>query len=196
MHPEWENECKRLESVKQVIESELMKRRNNANKYRNQMREINKEMWESVGALSGIQTLEETPTFLQEISLLKRSLSDASENSKRIKMLERQLNSPYFSRIDFREDNYDTESFYIGIYGFRKEDTGEILIYDWRAPVSSMFYDYEPGRAQYKSPSGYIEGELLLKRQYRIEKGKLILMFDSNIAIEDDILGDTCQKRR
>ena len=105
-------------------------------------------------------------------------------------MLERQLNSPYFSRIDFREDNYGTESFYIGIYGFRKEDTGEILIYDWRAPVSSMFYDYEPGRALYDSPSGYIEGELLLKRQYRIEKGKLILVFDSSIAIEDDILQD------
>ena len=190
MHPEWENECKRLDAVKQVIESELMHRRNKTNKYKKQMREINKEMWDSVGVLSGIQTIDETPTFIQEVSLLKRNLSDASENSRRIKMLERQLNSPYFSRIDFREDNYGTESFYIGIYGFRKEDTGEILIYDWRAPVSSMFYDYEPGRALYDSPSGYIEGELLLKRQYRIEKGKLILVFDSSIAIEDDILQD------
>lgn len=188
MHPDWEGECKRLENIKQVIESELIRRSNNIDKYKKQMREINKEMWENVGVLSGFGTFDEMPTFIQEVSFLKRNLSDASENSKRVKMLERQLNSPYFSRIDFKEDNYDVESFYIGIYGLRKEDTGEILIYDWRAPVSSMFYDYEPGRASYESPSGYIEGEMLLKRQYRIEKGKLILMFDSNIAIEDDIL--------
>ncbi|HHV97644.1 MAG TPA: AAA family ATPase [Clostridiaceae bacterium] len=188
MHPEWENECKKLEKVKQEIESELAKRQKKLAEYRKQMRDINKEMWEGVGALSGIQTLEKTPTFIQDIMLLKRSLIDASENNKRIKMLEKQLASPYFGRIDFREDGRDAESFYIGIYGLRKDDTGEILIYDWRAPVSSMFYDYEPGRAQYKSPSGYIKGDMLLKRQYRIEKGKLILMFDSNITIEDDIL--------
>ncbi|HOJ12293.1 MAG TPA: AAA family ATPase [Clostridiales bacterium] len=190
MHPDWENEVRRLEIVKRIIGSELLERTRNSDEYRKQMRLINKEMWEGAGALSGLSTLDETPTFIQDIALLKRNISEQSENSRKVKMLERQINSPYFGRFDFREDNWDTESFYIGIYGLRRADTGEILIYDWRAPVSSMFYDYEPGRALYECPSGYIEGELVLKRQYRIEEGRLILMFDSNVAIEDNILQD------
>lgn len=188
MHLDWEYEVNRLELVKQAIERELRIRKRKKEEYKKQMQVINKDMWEEVGALSGFSSIDEIPTFIQDINMLKQNLLSASENNKRIKMLERLLYSPYFCRIDFKEDNSDTESFYIGVYGFRKGDTGEILIYDWRAPVSSMFYDYEPGRASYKSPSGYIEGELTLKRQYRIENGQLLLMFDSAIPIEDEIL--------
>jgi len=108
---------------------------------------------------------------------------------QQIKRLEKLLESPYFGRIDFKEDGESsTEKIYIGTSNFTDEETGEFLIYDWRAPISSMFYDYEVGRAEYKCPEGVIKGEISLKRQYSIFKGKIERMFDCSIKIDDEIL--------
>ena len=62
------------------------------------------------------------------------------------------------------------------------------LIHDWRAPVSSMFYDHELGEAGYRSPSGEIKGVISLKRQYRIRGGKMEFMIESALTVHDDIL--------
>ena len=62
------------------------------------------------------------------------------------------------------------------------------LIYDWRAPISSMFYDYELGEATYTSPAGEISGDVSLKRQYRIRKGKMEYMIESSLTVHDEIL--------
>ena len=62
------------------------------------------------------------------------------------------------------------------------------LIYDWRAPISSMFYDYELGEATYTSPVGEISGDVSLKRQYRIRKGKMEYMIESSLTVHDEIL--------
>ena len=64
----------------------------------------------------------------------------------------------------------------------------KILVYDWRAPICSLFYDFETGPAFYLCPAGRISGQLTLKRQYRIEGGRLIYFFDSSLAIGDEIL--------
>ncbi|HHW47237.1 MAG TPA: UvrD-helicase domain-containing protein [Clostridiaceae bacterium] len=109
--------------------------------------------------------------------------------NQQIMKLEKLLESPYFGRIDFKEDGQNlAEKIYIGISNFTDEDTGEFLVYDWRAPISSMFYDYELGRAEYKCPEGIIKGEISLKRQYSIYKGKIERMFDCSIKIDDEIL--------
>ena len=99
----------------------------------------------------------------------------------------RLLDSPYFGRIDFLRNGMRSKSkIYIGIHNFETDE--EILIHDWRAPVSSMFYDFEVGEAQYNTPSGVIQGKIGLKRQYRIRSGELEYMFDSSLKIDDDIL--------
>lgn len=97
--------------------------------------------------------------------------------------------SPYFGRIDFIADG-DAESMpvYIGIYTFSDETQRSTLIYDWRAPVSSMFYDFELGDAWYITPSGKISGKIVLKRQYRIRDGKMEFMIENAVNIHDDIL--------
>lgn len=111
---------------------------------------------------------------------------------RRLSKLER---SPYFGRIDFRESNsQEAVRLYIGIASLVDEATGEHLVLDWRAPVSSMFYDYELGPAQYKSIRGIITGELLLKRQFRIEDGVLKFMFDNSLKIDDEILQEILGK--
>lgn len=184
-------EVERLSFILKKIQKELVERISKKDVFKEQMRTINKDMWEEVGALSGELTMDAIPTYMQDIGLLRRNIDDAQKNDKKIKMLLRQQNSPYFSRIDFKKDgDKEANSYYIGMCGFYEQDKIEIMIYDWRAPVSSMFYEFEPGRASYVSPSGIIEGGLSLKRQYRIEKGQLKLMFDSTIAIEDNILQD------
>lgn len=97
--------------------------------------------------------------------------------------------NPYFARIDFIENGEsDVEQIYIGISMVQNERTLEILVYDWRAPISGMFYDYDTGRAGFDTPSGRIEGELVLKRQFKIENGKIKYMFDSDVKIDDDVL--------
>ena len=90
------------------------------------------------------------------------------------KRLGRILDIPYFGRIDFKEKKNGANilPIYIGIYTFYDSQSKMNLIYDWRAPISSMFYDYELGEATYTSPAGEISGNVSLKRQYRIRKGK------------------------
>ncbi|HBQ63443.1 MAG TPA: hypothetical protein DD727_00655, partial [Clostridiales bacterium] len=115
---------------------------------------------------------------------------DFQRMEKEIVRLEKMSGSPWFARIDFKYDKSPdaVRQIYIGMSGLISSDTGEILIYDWRAPVSGMFYDFGLGRAWYRCPAGMIHGEMLLKRQYRIRQGKLEAMFDTDLAIGDDIL--------
>lgn len=97
------------------------------------------------------------------------------------------VDSPYFARIDFLCDDDDNASvFYIGRFSFSNKS--QILIYDWRAPVSSMFYDYEMGRAGYEAPIGKIEGELTRRRQFKISHGLMEYALESAVNIHDDIL--------
>ncbi len=97
--------------------------------------------------------------------------------------------SPYFGRIDFiTDEGGERTPVYIGIYSFSDETIQANLIYDWRAPISSMFYDFELGEASYKTPSGKIHGEIVLKRQYRIREGRMEFMIENAVNIHDDIL--------
>lgn len=95
-------------------------------------------------------------------------------------------NSPYFGAITFKDSDSDTEKIYIGLTHL--EDGEKHLIYDWRAPVSSLFYDYGVGPARYKAPKGFITGDITNKRQFKIEDGKLIRVFDNSLNVDDDIL--------
>ncbi|MCB6609497.1 ATP-binding domain-containing protein [[Clostridium] symbiosum] len=95
--------------------------------------------------------------------------------------------SPYFARIDFQSNNgKEPEKFYIGRFTFSQGK--EPLIFDWRAPVSSMFYDYEAGPAGYDAPMGRIDGELKRKRQFKIKNGIMEYALESAAHVQDDIL--------
>lgn len=102
---------------------------------------------------------------------------------------QRMLESPFFGRVDFQyEGEEETEIFYIGIGNFA-EKTGSVpLIYDWRAPVSSLFYDYDGGPASYTAPAGQINGTIRSKWQYKIKHGKMVYAFESEMKIDDEIL--------
>ena len=101
----------------------------------------------------------------------------------------RMMDSPFFGRVDFCfEGEKEAETFYIGIGNFT-ERTGTIpLVYDWRAPVSGLFYDYDKGPASYTAPGGEMSGEIVSKWQYKIRGGKMVYEFESDIKIDDEIL--------
>ncbi len=94
--------------------------------------------------------------------------------------------SPYFARIDFREDGGEDARFYIGRFAFDRD--GSLLVSDWRSPVAGMFYDYEIGHASYTAPVGEIVGELLRKRQFKIKDGRMEYALESSVNIQDDVL--------
>lgn len=122
-------------------------------------------------------------------SILRHFASGESVIDKR-RRLGKILEIPYFGRIDFKEkkEGSETMPLYIGIHTFYDPNQKINLIYDWRAPVSSMFYDHELGEAAYSSPAGEINGEISLKRQYRIRNGKMEYMIESSLTVHDDIL--------
>ena len=97
------------------------------------------------------------------------------EKQKMRHRLERMVDSPYFGRVDFAyEGETQPETFYIGIGNFAERPGALPLIYDWRAPGSSLFYDYDKGVASYEAPGGVVEGEIWQKWQYKIRGGNLV----------------------
>ena len=142
-----------------------------------------------------VQTLDEQKRYIWENKDLDpQEIRSARENMLNIHAvgesaiarrarLQRMLDSPYFGRIDF-----NGEPVYIGVHTFHDFDTRTSLVHDWRAPIASMYYDYELGPAAYTSPAGEVTGEITLKRQYRIKNGRMESMFDSSVTIHDDIL--------
>lgn len=120
---------------------------------------------------------------------LRSRMTDNQEKQRELCRYQKMLDSPYFGRIDFWYDGEEEiESFYIGIGNFSESLQEMPLIFDWRAPVSSLFYDYEKGRAAYFAPVGKISGEITAKYQYQIKKGKLQYAFECDMKIDDDIL--------
>lgn len=123
------------------------------------------------------------------INELKKHVVYYNEILKNLKSLNKMATSPYFGRFDFIESGSDLlEKIYIGLKTLRDPDTFDIIVYDWRAPISSVFYRFEKGRAFYEAPDGIIEGDVVLKRQYKIEDKKLKYYFDCNVVIDDEIL--------
>lgn len=99
------------------------------------------------------------------------------------------LGKPYFGRIDYLEQGEEINfSLYIGKNGITK-NVSEILIVDWRAPVSSVYYDSDVGKSSYLSPNGeMISVDLNLKRTYEIENSKLIDYYDTDVISNDEFL--------
>lgn len=108
------------------------------------------------------------------------------ENRKRLYRL---TDTAYFGRIDFIDNqSKDFKNIYVGVHNFQDTDANKNLVYDWRAPISSLFYDFELGEGYYETLSGVISGNISLKRQFRIRKGEMEYMLDTDVTIHDEVL--------
>lgn len=103
-----------------------------------------------------------------------------------IKSIQNAKLAPYFARIDF-ESSETKDICYIGKLGVSDYDNNIITV-DWRAPISSLYYDSNVGKCSYNAPDGVIEGNLLLKRQYEIQNSKLLNFNDVDTVSTDELL--------
>ena len=104
------------------------------------------------------------------------------------------LPSPYFGRIDLREEDCEEDKLYIGRFGVMNKEKFEPIIVDWRAPIASTFYNGTLGETTYMSPDGEVPVNVLLKRQFIIKQEKLKGMFDSAVDVKDEILQSVLSK--
>ena len=102
------------------------------------------------------------------------------------------LETPYFARIDFTDSDKEEVKAYIGTTSI--ERNGNILVYDWRAPISNLYYNYGIGKGIIETPIKSEEVDITLKRQYQIKMGKLLNIIDTDAAIDDELLQDVLVK--
>lgn len=107
------------------------------------------------------------------------------------------LGKPYFGRIDYKDHSVERpERVYIGKNGVFKNRT-EVLIADWRAPISSVYYENELGEGSYGLPDEKpIPINLELKRTYDVGDGVLNGYYDSDVASNDALLVQYLSKNK
>src|SRR3954451_14887062 len=191
MNSELQQEQKRVDSVMETIHEEISRLEEETARRRNEVVHIRKHFWDEikVSTDSFDDYLETIIGFRQEGQDLSVNMSTHRHAAKRLSTLRRMQEIPYFGRIGFIEEGNSTqEQIYIGISSLSDNSGEDFLIYDWRAPISSVYYDYQPGPAKYATPGGQVQGILEKKWQYLIRGGVLQSMFDTRLTIGDEIL--------
>jgi DNA helicase-2/ATP-dependent DNA helicase PcrA len=190
-------ESNRLHHVIELIGNHIVKTEKITDDRKSNAWEIKREFWSDITV-----NVDDPDDIMETISAVKQQafVLSTQENSKKhaeqqLYQLKRMKQSPYFARIDFIEEGTtQKEPIYIGIASFMDERTDEYWVYDWRAPISNLFYDYGPGPASYVTPMGSIEGRIELKRQYVIRNGIIKYMFDTGVTIGDEMLQQLLSK--
>ncbi|SET03063.1 DNA helicase-2 / ATP-dependent DNA helicase PcrA [Oceanobacillus limi] len=152
---------------------------------------LRKTFWEdvTVNLDEPDDVIETQASIKQQAELLTEREQSHGKIDEQLKTLKRLKDSPYFGRIDFIESGeQDAEQLYIGISSLMDRDEENFLVYDWRAPISSLYYDYSPGKAAYETAEETVTGEISLKRQFIIRQGLIKGMFDTGITIGDELL--------
>lgn len=178
---EIENEKQYLNKVISILKTEL-------NNYNGQVKELSDDIKEQMSyAWDKTNRLSDTEFVYALANIQKRSVYAENAN-KKVKAYTKMLDNTYFARIDFDDDETkDHLKIYIGISSL--SNNNNLYVFDWRAPISSMFYNNEVGKAYYTISTGEkITGNISLKRQYRIKNGKLEEAFDTDMQIIDNVL--------
>lgn len=192
-HPDTTMEQTHLNTTLAIARAQLSQAQENAEGKRSELVEVKKEVREntshSMTNLYGSEDFEALVELSQSLNPVTEIIADYEEEQRKIARLEKLIESPYFARIDFRfEEEEEAEKIYIGRTSLTEKKTREIYIYDWRSPIASVFYRFMTGKAFYEVPSGRIQGEVELKRQYEIKKGILEYFFDTDRNISDELL--------
>ncbi|MFC4777415.1 RNA polymerase recycling motor HelD [Paenibacillus sp. GCM10023252] len=195
---DWKQEQQRVEEVSRQIQDRIEVLAAQVGEVRTDVVDIRTNFWDdvTVNFEDSAEAAETYASMKQQAEVLQEREQRYRHAEKQLKTLRKLASSPYFGRVDFKEKGESvTERIYLGIGSFLSDDEEEYLIYDWRAPVSSLYYDYAPGPAEYETPSGTVGGDMPLKRQYVIRGTVLRSMFDTGVTIGDEILQEVLGKQ-
>ncbi|KAE9564795.1 DNA helicase superfamily protein I [Companilactobacillus paralimentarius DSM 13238 = JCM 10415] len=124
----------------------------------------------------------------QQQQMLDERNNSWQQSKQRLGILKKLEKNPFFARLDFQEKGEPKkETVYIGLSSFTDKND-HFLVYDWRAPISSIYYDGKLGKVTYMTPDGEQEVDLFLKRQFLVENGKIRAYFDTQETIGDQML--------
>lgn len=127
-------------------------------------------------------------SFRAQQQMLDERNNSWQHAADRLSTLQRLEKKPYFARIDFQEQEAEQpESIYIGLASF-SDRPDHFLVYDWRAPISSVYYEGKLGQVTYDTPVGKQTVNLTLKRQFQIENGQIVTIFDTDEQVGDQML--------
>lgn len=187
---EKQREQQHLDHVLDLINDKEKELKSSIKSAEGEARDINSHFFDDVKLdYDGYSTSMETALSIhQQQQLLSEREHAWQHSAKQLDTIERLKKKPYFARVDFKESNEKKpETIYIGLGSFADRDD-HFLIYDWRAPISSIYYDGKLGEVSYNSPEGEITVDMTKKRQFMIKDGKIESMFDTNESIGDQML--------
>ncbi|KHD85339.1 helicase UvrD [Heyndrickxia ginsengihumi] len=185
---EWIQEQERVDYTISKMKEEKETLLARSKSVQGEAKEIRNTFWDDVTVNfdEPDDVIETYASVTQQAELLAERERSYGHMEEEIKTLDRLIYSPYFARVDFHEGEEPPESIYIGISSYLDGD--EYLVYDWRAPISSIYYDGVPGPVSYQAPDGVREGIMDLKRQFLIRSGKIQALFDTGVSIGDEML--------
>ena len=176
---EIELEKKYLKKVINILNEQIEQYSSRVKSLSNNIQEQMNYAWDKTNRLSDTE-------FVYAVANIQKRSVYAENANKKLTNYKKMLNNAYFARIDF-DDGTETIPVYIGIASLQSGD--DFYVYDWRAPISSMFYNCEVGDASYTISTGEkITGKITLKRQYKISGDEIKEVFDTDIQIIDNIL--------
>ncbi|MFL1695954.1 RNA polymerase recycling motor HelD [Weissella kandleri] len=182
-------EQKRLDGVLESIHTAKIENEKKLSRVAKDQAEVDKG-WNDVrfksstysGLFETAMSVRQQQQMLQEREVAQNSAEHQAEVLKRLEQ------NPYFARIDVQDaESNQVEPIYIGLASF-SDKPDNFLIYDWRAPISSIYYDAGLGPVKYETPEGTQAAEVTLKRQFQIEDGKIVTLFDTDEAVGDQML--------
>ncbi len=144
---------------------------------KNSINEITKEEQEILKKLPKMYASD--PRLLENLMSITATKLNNLKNS---------FSKPYFARIDLNTKlNKEKIIAYIGKVGVMA-DNGDMIVTDWRAPISAVYYDSNLGEISYKVEDTQLQGTLELKRQIIVENDELISIFDVDSVSDDELL--------
>ncbi|MBD8032715.1 HelD family protein [Solibacillus merdavium] len=181
----WQKEEAHLKQISALLKQQIEVQTNHLKKQKGDIVEERTQASSEFNDISGESAIQFSQ-MLQTMQLREREYVQQSEQLAKMQIL---YKSPYFGRISLENEQGEREHLYIGLSTFREPLTDDVLIYDWRAPISSLFYENKVGPARYQIPDGeYISVTIQGRRQYKVKYDELLQVLDADIYVGDEVL--------
>ena len=132
-----------------------------------------------------VETMAELEAVNRIIDTYNLAADVTTERLHRAQLL---LKQPYFAKVtlQFRPGS-EPKDIYIGNVGMTDDDYRHFIV-DWRSPIAEVYYNQQNGKTSYEANGRTIDCELMLRRQFDIERDQLKALFDTTVAIQDELL--------
>lgn len=184
---EWSKEVAYLAETGRVIAQKINKLNFDIGKSKDTVEDLRKYYIDGTQVFGDFDDAEKVTVN----QVINENIDIANSNIDKLNALVRNSPRPYFGRVDFVADGETTEA-YIGLTGI--EDGEKFYVIDWRAPVAELFYEAGKGKASVTIPDGKLNCEVTQKRQYDIQNGELLDVFEVDADMFDEYLQKVLSK--